>query len=149
MHPTRPPHSIQGFEVENASHATILFDGFCNFCLGAVRFIIKRDRRKHFRFATVQSPAGAALLQQHHLRFERLQSFVLIEDGRVYQRSTAALRVARRLKGLWPLLNILLIIPPPIRNASYAKFSKRRYALFGKRQTCEIASPEILERFLC
>jgi predicted DCC family thiol-disulfide oxidoreductase YuxK len=149
MHPTRASNSIQDFGYgDNAGHATILFDGFCNFCVGAVQFIIKRDHRRHFRFATVQSPIGAALLREQNLRFEQLQSFVLIENGRVYQRSTAALRVARRLKGLWPLFNVFLIIPAPLRNASYAMFSKRRYVLFGKRKTCMLPTEEMLDRFL-
>jgi predicted DCC family thiol-disulfide oxidoreductase YuxK len=149
MHRTRASHSIQDFgEAAGASHATIIFDGFCNFCVGAVNFIIKRDHRRHFRFATVQSPIGAGLLREHNLRFEQLQSFVLIENGRVYQRSTAALRVARRLKGLWPLFNVFLIVPAPLRNAGYAMFSRRRYSLFGKRVTCMLPTPEMMESFL-
>jgi len=127
---------------------TILFDGFCNFCVGAVKFIIQRDRSKRFRFAPVQSPVGQRLLQEHRLRQEQLRSFVLVENGRVYEKSGAALRVARRLRGFWPLLSMLRIIPRPLRDLCYTLFAKRRYALFGKRETCILPSGDIADRFL-
>ena len=86
----------------------ILFDGVCNLCTGSVQFVIERDSRKRFRFASLQSPVAEKLLG----RRDQLESVVLVEGGKTYRKSTAALRIARQLDGLWPALWVLLVIPP-------------------------------------
>src|SRR4051812_3531108 len=96
-------------------HAVILFDGECNLCNRSVRFVLARDRTDHFRFASLQSDIGRALLERHHVTdagaAENGGSIVLIENGRPSTRSAAALKIARHLGGMWPLLSALLIIP--------------------------------------
>lgn len=131
-----------------AGRPVILFDGVCNLCTGSVRFVIGRDARKQFRFASLQSPVAEKLLgAQGHAR-AGLESILLIKDGRVYRKSTAALMIARRLDGLWPLLAALLVIPRPLRDAVYDWIGARRYRLFGKRDACWTPRPELAERFL-
>jgi len=126
----------------------ILFDGVCNLCTGSVQFVIARDSRKRFRFASLQSPVAENLLGAQGRDGDRLESGVLVVGERTYRKSTAALLIARRLDGLWPLLAAFLLIPRPLRDAVYGWIGKRRYRLFGKRDACWVPSAELTERFL-
>jgi predicted DCC family thiol-disulfide oxidoreductase YuxK len=126
----------------------ILYDGVCNLCTGTVLFVIRRDPRRRFKFASMQSPLGQRLLKEADLPLSPLKTFVLVEEGGFYTRSTAALRVARGLKRPWPLLSLLVAVPRPIRDAVYDLVVRNRYRLFGKRESCMVPTPEIRDRFL-
>jgi predicted DCC family thiol-disulfide oxidoreductase YuxK len=112
-----------------------------------VQFVIKRDKKKIFRFAALQGKTGQQLLQKFQLDPSDLNSFVLVEGDRVYRRSSAALRVAKQLGSGWTLLYGLMIIPPFIRNAVYNLIARNRYKWFGKRNECMIPTPELKSRF--
>ena len=108
--------------------AVVRFDGACNLCNGTVRFIAARDPHAHFQFAPLDSPAGGSL--------------VLCDEGRTFTRSTAALRIARRLRFPWSLAYALIAVPAPIRDAFYDFVATRRYRWFGRQDgTCRIDSP--------
>lgn len=126
----------------------ILFDGVCNLCNGAVQFIIKRDPHGKFRFAPLQSAAGQALLKQHRLPAEHFNSIIVIEGDRYYTRSSAALRIARRLNGLWPICYAAIVIPPFLRNPVYDWIARNRYRWFGRTESCMMPTPELKARFL-
>lgn len=125
----------------------ILFDGICNFCNSSVQFIIKRDRAAFFKFASIQSEVGQALLEQYKVP-ANINSVIYIEQGKVYVESTAALNITRHLDGLWPVFYVLIAIPPCIRNTAYQLFAKNRYRLFGQKQACLLPSSSQRERFL-
>lgn len=129
-------------------HAVILFDGVCNLCNGAVNFIIDHDPAGYFKLAALQSEAARPLLEEHGLSADVLDSLVLIEEGRAYQRSTAALRIVGRLRGPWPLLRVFLAVPRPLRDAVYDWVATNRYDWFGRRDKCRVPTPELRERFL-
>lgn len=126
----------------------VLFDGVCNLCNGAVNFIIDRDPTNLFVFASLQSDVGSELLRKHKIDPTVTDSIVLIEEGRASVRSTAALRIVRHLKGLWPILSALIIIPRPFRDLVYRGIANRRYKWFGKRETCRLPTAEERFRFL-
>jgi predicted DCC family thiol-disulfide oxidoreductase YuxK len=126
----------------------VLFDGVCNLCNRSVQFILKRDKRGKFRFASLQGPVGQSLLQRSGLPPDHLDSFVLVEDNKVYTRSTGALRVLRLLGGAWSLLYILWIIPRPLRDGIYNWIAQHRYRWFGKEESCWLPKPEWRSRFL-
>lgn len=126
----------------------ILFDGVCNLCNGSVQFVIKRDPNGKFRFASLQSDFGQQVLAREGLPAGKLTSFILLEDGKMYQRSTAALRVARQLPGAWALLYAFIVVPPFIRNAVYDFIAANRYRWFGKQESCMIPTPELRARFI-
>lgn len=126
----------------------ILFDGICNFCNAAVNFTIKKDKKKQIKFAAFQSEAGRKILLQYGLPADDLRSFIFIEHGKVYTRSTAALRVCKYLNGAWPLCYALLIIPGFIRNAAYDLIARNRYKWFGAKENCMMPTPDIKARFL-
>ncbi|MFN0139101.1 MAG: thiol-disulfide oxidoreductase DCC family protein [Pyrinomonadaceae bacterium] len=125
----------------------VLFDGVCNFCNGAVNFIIRHDRDNKFKFAALQSDKGVELRAKYGIG-EDVDSIVVIENGRAYLHSTAALRVAKTLGGIWLLGYAFVIVPEFIRDWFYRLFAKYRYRLFGKKDVCMIPTPEVRERFL-
>src|SRR5215213_3673186 len=116
--------------------AVILFDGVCNFCNSSVNFIIERDPAGYFKFAPLQSEIGEKLLAENGVDKVETDSVVLIEDGKVYTHSTAALRVARKLDGAWRWFYYFIFVPRFIRDAFYKLFAKYRYRLFGKKDEC-------------
>jgi predicted DCC family thiol-disulfide oxidoreductase YuxK len=144
---TRVGH-FTGFIYYCWMSAIILFDGVCNFCSSAVNFIIRRDRAGYFKFAALQSEAGRKLLAEHGINTIDTDSVVVVEDGKIYTYSTAALRVARKLNGAWPALYGFIIAPAFIRNFFYKLFARYRYKLFGRKEVCMIPTPELRARFL-
>ena len=138
------------FESMNkqSTHSIILFDGVCNLCNGAVNFVIKRDPGNVFKFAPLQEKQGALLLKTHAIDIQKLDSIVLIENGNVYTKSSAALRIARKMSNLWPLFFVLLIIPSFIRDGVYDFIAKNRYKWFGKKEQCMIQTLGLKEKFL-
>jgi predicted DCC family thiol-disulfide oxidoreductase YuxK len=133
---------------ETVSTAIVLFDGVCNLCTWSVRFILRRDPQAYFRFASLQSPAGKRLLDAYGLHKQRNESVILIEDDQVYARSDAALHIAARLSGVWPLLRVLLIVPRPLRDRVYDWIAAHRYRWFGRAEACLIPSTNLQNRFL-
>ncbi len=125
----------------------VLFDGVCNFCDASVNFIISRDKAGVFRFAPLQSDIGRALVAKYSIPAD-VDSVILIENGRAFLHSDAALQIAKRLGGGWTLLTVFRIVPRPIRDWFYKLFAKYRYRLFGKKDACMMPTPEIRERFL-
>ncbi len=126
----------------------IFFDGICNLCNGAVQFVIERDKNNLFKFAALQSDFAKLELAKFTLAVERGSSFVLLEDGKVYEQSTAALRVSRKLDGFWPLLYGFIIVPAFIRNAVYSYIARNRYKWFGKKESCWVPTPDLKSKFL-
>lgn len=131
-----------------ATHPIILFDGVCNLCNSSVQYVIRHDPSEQFQFASLQSKVGQALLAKHHLPLAGFNSFVLIENDKAYTQSTAALRVARKLKGPVKLLVVFIIIPAFIRDVLYKFVAANRYKWFGKKESCMLPSPNLRHRFL-
>jgi predicted DCC family thiol-disulfide oxidoreductase YuxK len=130
------------------SHAIILFDGVCTLCTWSVQFILRRDPIGYFQFAALQSPIGQRLLTRHGSSTTSYDSVVLIENRVVYTSSNAALRIVRHLKGAWPVLSLLLIVPRGLRDWLYTWIATHRYRWFGQTESCMIAAPGIKDRFL-
>jgi len=126
----------------------ILFDGVCNFCDAVVQFVLKRDKKQQIKFAALQSEAGRTLKQQYGLPEDDLRSFLFIENGKLYRRSAAALRMCRYLNGVWPLLYGCMLVPSFIRDGVYDWVAKNRYKWFGQKKECMVPAPEMKARFL-
>jgi predicted DCC family thiol-disulfide oxidoreductase YuxK len=121
----------------NENKSIVLFDGICNLCNAAVGFIIKRDKEKIITLSPLQSNLSEALNNQYHFNQPQLNSIVLIENNKVYYKSTAILRVIKKLSGPIKILYIFIIIPPFIRDAVYMVIAKNRYRWFGKK-ICDV-----------
>ena len=127
---------------------TVLFDGVCNLCDASVQFVIRRDPGAVFRFASFQGDAGERIARDHGIDPEVLDSMVLIEGGRVHRKSSAALRVARRLRFPWPILYAMIVVPPFIRDSVYDFIGRRRYRWFGRKEACWVPDASLRARFL-
>ncbi|WP_047153429.1 thiol-disulfide oxidoreductase DCC family protein [Aneurinibacillus tyrosinisolvens] len=125
----------------------ILFDGICNFCNQSVQFIIKKDPKGYYKFASLQSDIGQKLLEKYKIPHD-IDSIILIDNEEYYVKSSAALHICRNLEGIWKLFYLLVIIPRPIRDFFYEIIAKNRYKWFGKRESCMLPAPGIKERFL-
>jgi len=126
----------------------LLFDGVCNLCNGAVQFVIKHDSKNTLRFAALQSETGQQILKHFDLPKEDIFSVILVENEKVYLRSSAALRMYKNMGGLWNLIYFFIVVPRPIRDAVYNFIAKNRYKWFGEKESCMIPTPELKSRFL-
>lgn len=127
----------------------VLFDGICNFCNDSVQRIIKNDQKDRFRFASLQSEIGQELTCERGLDTSQVDSIILIDPGNAYYiKSTAALEIAKRMDGLYPILQVFLILPASIRDWGYDYIAKNRYKWFGKRDECKIPTPDEKAKFI-
>ena len=126
----------------------ILFDGVCNLCNSSVHFIIKKDKKKQFLFTSLQSDAARDILLQFQLKNSELDSILLIENGQVYQKSDAILKIVKHLNGIWKISYGFIILPKFIRDYVYIIIAKNRYRWFGKKEVCMIPTKELQMRFL-
>lgn len=125
----------------------VLFDGVCKLCNAWARFLIKYDTRYVFKLASVQSDEGRALLSRFGFPLDDFSTMLLVEDDKIYQRSTAFIRVVARLPWPWKLAAIFWIIPRFIRNWLYDRIALNRYKLFGKYSTCVLPSADDENRY--
>ena len=128
--------------------AVILFDGVCNLCNGSVQFVIKRDSARYFRFASLQSDAAARVLADAGHAGAVPDSMILVEDDKVWFKSTAILRIARHLRFPWSAGYAFIAIPRPLRDWIYDLVARHRYRWFGKKDQCMVPTPELRNRFL-
>ena len=126
----------------------IFFDGVCNLCNSSVQFILKKDVNNVFLFSSLQSDAAKDILLQYNLENFDLSSIILLENGVIYQKSTAILKIAKRLKGIYKYTYVFIIVPKFIRDSVYSLIAKKRYKWFGKRDSCMVPTKEIKFRFL-
>ena len=130
-------------------HALILFDGVCNLCNGWVQRIIKNDKKRYFRFASIQSKMGRVILEKYSLSVrDTPESLILIKNNKAYCYSAAALHIAGRLDGAWKLLYILIALPEGFRDYLYKYVARNRYKWFGRSTECMMPSPELQSLFL-
>jgi predicted DCC family thiol-disulfide oxidoreductase YuxK len=133
--------------IEN-QNGIILFDGVCNFCNTSVNTIIRFDKKKYFRFAPIQSETGKFLMNKFGLDPVKFDSVILVDDNKAYVFSSAILNIARKLKGIYQLAYIFILVPSFIRDPLYKWIAKNRYKWWGKKDSCMIPSPELRSRFL-
>jgi predicted DCC family thiol-disulfide oxidoreductase YuxK len=125
-----------------------MFDGVCNLCNSSVNFLIDHDKKNIFKFTALQSEKGQKILEYLNLPKNDFDSFIYIENDKVYKKSSAALKIAKQLGGLYTLAYPLIIIPKPIRDFLYNLIAKNRYKLFGRKDACRVPTPELKQKFL-
>ena len=127
----------------------ILFDGVCNLCNGSVIFILEREKQSLFKFSSIQSETGKELLEWCRLPKDFNQAVVLIDKGKVYLGSTAALKIGQYLKSPCSFLSYIgIVFPKIIRDWVYSQIARHRYQWFGKRDVCMVPTKELKARFL-
>lgn len=130
------------------NHSIVLFDGVCNYCNSVVNQLIRHDREGVLRFAALQSSGGQQLLQKHGLPLQYFDSFILIDGGKVYKKSSAAIRLYNKLGWQWKWTQLFKIVPLFIRDGIYDYFAKHRYYWFGRKDECMIPTADVRSRFL-
>ena len=145
MSQTETSNTIQGDPAQRCP--VVLFDGLCPLCDGFVLFVLRRDPREQFHFASLQSAYGQSLLRRHGLPTDSVDTMVLVQADQAYTESSAVLRVAAGLRFPWRLLSVFLVVPPFIRNAAYRLMARNRYRWFGRREACAVPNPEWKQRF--
>ena len=130
------------------TESIIIFDGVCNFCNGAINFIIKHDPEKMFTFTPMQTELAKSLMKKHKITNVGIDTFLLVKNNQCYIWTNAAFEISKDLSGYWYLSNILKIIPRPIRDFLYRIFARNRYTLFGKQNTCMSPTAETKDRFV-
>lgn len=126
----------------------IFFDGVCNLCNSSIQFILKRDTNELFLFSSLQSDAAKDILLQYNLENFDLSSIILLENGVIYQKSTAILKITKKLSGIYKYGYAFIIIPKFIRDGIYSFIAKNRYKWYGKRDACMLPTAALKLRFL-
>lgn len=132
----------------SAGSPVIVFDGDCVLCSASARFVLRHDRRKRFRLAAMQSPAGAALSRQHGIDPNDPQTILLVQGDHALRDSSAVLAIAGGLGFPWSLFLLLRIVPRGLRDSLYRLVARNRYRLFGRRPQCFVAAPQDRDRIL-
>jgi predicted DCC family thiol-disulfide oxidoreductase YuxK len=128
--------------------AILLFDGVCHSCNFIVDFILRRDKKKQFRFGFLQSRIGHALLEKHELPVDRMDTLVLIEGDQAFTYSTAVFKILFRLGWPWRALAWASFLPQNLTDRLYQGYARNRYRLFGKREVCRILTRDEQDLFL-
>ncbi len=134
--------------ITHHDNPIIYFDGVCNLCNRYVTSLIKRDAKKVFKYAPLQSEWGRKAMARAGIDAGSYESVLLEEGERIHTKSSAVLRIARRLGALWPMLYIFIIIPKPLRDMLYDFIARNRYIWFGKRDACMVPTETMKDRFL-
>lgn len=132
----------------------VLFDGWCPLCVGFVRFLIRADGEARLRFASLESEPALGLLDACQSEIEDLRAarrgdtIALVDRGRLYVRSDAALRIAARLPLPWRALVLFRIVPRGLRDRAYLAVARRRHGVWGRLDACHVPEQADLDRFL-
>lgn len=125
----------------------IFFDGVCNLCNASVQFVIAHDNKDQFGFTAIQGELAKDVLPKFNVDQTQLNTVLLLEEGKLYTKSSAALRIAKKLDGAWPLLYGFIIIPKFIRDWFYNIIAKNRYKWWGKQESCWVPTPQLKSKF--
>ena len=134
-------------QLSDTNHPLLLFDGLCNFCNKWVNFIIRHDKEKKIRFTALQSDAGKDLIKKFNLPSNE-DTVILIDDGKVFTKSSAALRIMKLIGGIYYPLFLFIVIPKYIRDFCYDSIARNRYKWWGKRNECMVPTEDIKDRFI-
>jgi predicted DCC family thiol-disulfide oxidoreductase YuxK len=133
--------TIESPPLRETGGAVIVFDGVCVLCNGWVRFLLRHDHARRYRFAAMQSESGRGLLAAHGLDPDDPNSFLLLEGGRAWTDTDAIQRVLTGLGGRWRLAVIISGCPRPLRDPLYRWVARNRYRWFGRRDHCLVPAP--------
>lgn len=132
--------------MENSSTNIIFFDGVCNLCNSTVDFIITRDTNQMIQYAPLQGVNARKYIGDKLV--QNLNTVTFYQDGKIYTKSEAIIRVLSLLGPKYALLSIFLLLPTFIRDFFYDLVAKNRYRFWGKRDTCRLPSPAEKKLFL-
>lgn len=130
----------------NSAKPIVFFDGVCNFCNASVNFLLKHDKHNRLLFSPLQGVTAKIKLSE--LQRTTINSIIYFKDGEALIKSTAVLTILKDMGGIWKLSAVFIIVPTFIRDFIYSLIAKKRYALFGKRDTCRVPNAAERVKFL-
>lgn len=122
------------------TYTILFFDGLCNLCNRSVDFVIRKNKKRDIHFASLQSDFAKEFLKMHNVSSTDLDTMIYYTEGKFYFKSTAVLKMTKKLNGGYKLLPAFLIVPKIIRDGIYSWVAKNRYRFFGKRDTCRVVT---------
>ena len=125
----------------------ILYDGVCVFCSRWIRFVVKRDMKRRFRFTAIQSDYGTRLARAFGIDPDDPDTNAVVHAGVAYFKSDAALTVLGALPG-WGRVRALRALPKPLRDAVYDLVARNRYRIFGRYQECFVPDAGFKDRVM-
>jgi len=140
-------HNI-GHDIGHHDGPIVVFDALCVLCSANAQFILKFDRRGHFRLASMQGAVGANLFRRCGIDPDNPETLVLVEGDSVLRNSDAVLAIYDGLGGAWRALTVFRLVPRFLRDRLYLLVARNRYRIFGRRETCWVPTPEQAERIL-
>jgi predicted DCC family thiol-disulfide oxidoreductase YuxK len=131
-----------------ADKSIILFDGICNLCNSSVRLVLRNDTKEEFLFSSIQSDASQKLLLQLDHKNNDLKSILLVENGKIFEKSEAVIKIAARLRFPWNMAKVFVLIPVKWRDRIYDYVAANRYRWFGKKDSCVYHMNKYENRFI-
>jgi predicted DCC family thiol-disulfide oxidoreductase YuxK len=140
------PSSVDGAHL-------VLYDGVCGLCNRLLQFLLARDRRAVFVFASLQSAIGRSTVERFGGNPDELSSFFVVSNfrtarARLVGRGHAALFVAGQLGWPWKAAVVFRVIPRAVLDRLYDVVARNRYRLFGRFDRCLMPRPEYRRRFI-
>ena len=126
----------------------IVFDAECVLCSANAQFVLRHDRERRFRLASMQNDVGAALYRRFGIDPDNPESMIVVAGDRVLKDSDAILAIYAGLGWPWKAVSLLRFVPRLLRDPAYRWLARNRYRLFGRRETCWLPSPEDRDRVL-
>jgi len=142
------PTTEQGPLAESDEHPIVLFDGVCNLCNGFVQFLIPRDSEGRLRYASLQSEFGQQIRDHAGLSTDDLESVILVDDGLVYTKSDAVIRIGEQLGGIFRVASLGQLVPRRLRDWLYDFVAANRYDWFGQKEQCMLPDDDVSDRFI-
>ena len=123
----------------------IIYDGICVLCNYFIRFIIRKDKKAHFKVTNLQSN----FTKTKYPEILAVDSVaVILESGKILQKSKAVFYILQNTKVL-PLVRILIyVLPTFFSNIIYDFIALIRYKLFGKYSYCPVLKWDLKNRVI-
>lgn len=126
----------------------IIFDGVCVLCNGWVKFVLRFDTRETFSFVIAQSELGEQIYEELGLKSDDYDTFVIVRNGQMFTKLDGVFALMSTIGWPWKIVSIGKFLPKGLKDWMYDRVAKNRYALFGKRDTCMMPTPEVKARFI-
>jgi predicted DCC family thiol-disulfide oxidoreductase YuxK len=134
--------------MTETGHPIIVFDAMCVLCSANAQFVLRHDRRRHFRLASMQGDMGRALYRKFGIDPERPETLIVVTGDTALRDSDAVLAIWSGLGWPWRALAVVRLVPGALRDPLYRWVARHRYRLFGKRRTCWLPRSQDADRLL-
>lgn len=134
--------------MTNPDGPIIVFDAMCVLCTANARLVLRHDRRKKFRLASMQNDAGAALYRRFGMDPADPDSLIVVDGENLVRDSDAVMVIYHELGWPWRLFSVFRIVSRAVRDPVYRWIARNRYRLFGQRESCWLPTPEQADRIL-